>query len=172
MIWPLIVTIFYFGCAMFAVRNGGKLACERMLSLSLLWSFLISNLAYWTLPLDFRIMVNALLDVVVFAAAATCAPVSRSRFHKGVMALAALSAATSCAFAYFRWLQPTLPEADASVAAAHYAGILNLIYFLECVTVGAWGMIDARRNADFHIVSRYSASPHAVSQRSGVRRKI
>ena len=150
----MLITFLYMALGMVAARNAGQTMHQKMLGLTMVWSCAVSNIAYWTLPLDSRIFVNALLDVCVFSAAGLCFRDDGSRWFRALMVLAVASAVVSFSFAYFRFMHPIVTDPDAKVAEYRYGAVLNLIYVLQCFTIIWRGRVDASRNADYYRLDR------------------
>lgn len=133
---PAVATIFYATLALFALLGTWGKEGRGQVGRWLLVSYIVSNLIYWTLPVESWPTLFPFLDVLVALSCMSAWKETGSRVPLIIVGLSTMAAAVNFAFAF------SILGAGSTGQGHIYVIILNLIFALQCITAGTWGLVD------------------------------
>lgn len=141
--YQFLTTLFYALLALFAL--GATLGKEGKAQVGgmLFACWVASNLLFWIFPVEMRPAVFPVLDVIFALTAAKAGKETGSRVPLVLITLSVLAIAANTAF--------SITGAGTTRQVYIYEITLNVIFALQCLVTGGWGVADAlARFVRFH----------------------
>jgi hypothetical protein len=133
--YQLATTAFYASLVAFALFATWPHEAKRQVGVMLLLCWAASNIIFWTLPLAFRPSIFPILDVLFALTCAKAGKETGSRVPLALIALSVLAIAANTAF--------SISGGVHYHQARFYEIILNVVFALQALVTGAWGIADA-----------------------------
>lgn len=131
---PILVTAFYGAFALFALAATWGKDRKAQVGIVLMLCWIASNALWWAFPIEWRPAVFPILDVLFALTAMKAWKETGSRVPVVLVALSTMAVAVNTAFG--------ISGAVSWHTVAVYEIALNIIFVLQCVVTGGWGVAD------------------------------